>query len=161
MVLVVLLLPLLVNSVFDKMPQKLIQAKQEVAAQKALKLKVHTLEGTLPLADVNVTVYENGTEVDQFATRYKGKFKYSLDQDAVYELRFTKAGFVSKSVVFDTQGKLSNDEHSFAFNLRMIPGEDDLLNEQTVAHVFFSNRLNDFTYVKQYTPYLLQAYSPN
>ena len=159
MVLVALLLPLLVSSAFDRVPEHKVQEQYETLAKKALKLKVKTLEGDLPLAEVNVTVFKNGLEVDQFTTRYKGKFKYSLDEDAIYELRFSKEGFVTKSVVFDTQGKLSRDEHAFAFNLRMIPGADDLLNEQTVAHVFFSNRLNDFTYVKQYTPDLLQAYA--
>ncbi|MFN5628672.1 MAG: carboxypeptidase regulatory-like domain-containing protein, partial [Bacteroidota bacterium] len=55
------------------------------------------------LLGANISVYKNGSLTQEVITDESGRYKFKLEPDADYELKFSKAGYVSKILSINTE----------------------------------------------------------
>lgn len=109
------------------------------------------------LPGVNV-VLQNTNGTSTITTNEKGKFDTELAYDQVYEMRFEKEGYVSKTLLIDTR-KIPDLEQSIGyfyipFKMTLFKQREDLdvslLNEPIASYVYDSLE-NDLVYDPAYT----------
>jgi hypothetical protein len=118
-----------------------------------VKVKFQVESGNLDNALITIT--KNG-KTDRVIDPSKGKYSVDLDLNAEYALLFTKMGYVSKTVVFDTHVPNGREKEDFAkFNatveLAKQPEDEVITYSQPVGRIKYSTNDGDFDYDKDYT----------
>lgn len=87
----------------------------------------------------------------------KKKFKFLLDKNAVYSIRISKTGYISKLINIDTKMNMAEVElYNFSFETSLIKKSSaehlnkDLL-DLPVALIYFDRKKDCFVYDKEYS----------
>lgn len=101
----------------------------------------------LPLAQVKLALLKDGVIATNQITKPNGLFSFALDFGHLYKLTFTKAGYASQQVVFNTQG-LSEEERNFTYKLTRIRLSlmegDDKTHPERVQNFIFDHEQGNF-----------------
>jgi len=109
-----------------------------------------------PMENVDVTVYKDGNEIKKLATSLNGKFSYTFDPNAEYELKFSKQGYTSKKLAFSTKlGPPSETDIRLVGNevllFKVDPDLDVSVLDKPVGKFVYDPVEKNFNYDKVYT----------
>jgi hypothetical protein len=130
------------------------QDKASVVAFGKLKVEWGNLDKT------KITLYQDGTKLDNFYPTDNGKFQFSLQLNHQYLFWFEKPGYVTKKVDFNTQvpSEVTSDpdfepfpDFDFYVTLfKIYPDVDTMFFVNPVGKIKYDSKLNDFDYDKEY-----------
>ena len=111
------------------------------------------------LEAASVKIFKNGTEAASLFTSSAGAFKYSLEPNADYLIKITKAGgYVTKIISISTKNvPNTEDERDFMpFKMEVTlfkeaPGLDVSVLKEPIGKIFYVQSKNNFDYDEAYT----------
>ena len=127
----------------------------DIKLEVPIKIKVN--EGNLDGAEV--TIIKNGGSPRKLP--FSAKFSLKLDLNANYIIKFTKPGFITKSIEINTtvpDSRANDGFDPYPFELKLFKqydGVNIVVFDQPVAKIAFSNEIDDFDYNVDYTKSIL------
>lgn len=118
---------------------------------------VKDLETLKKMQGVTVIVLQNGNQFDAIQTSANGKYEFELPLGYQYDLKFTKPGFVSKTIRMNTQGIPDEDRHGgfqmdAAMTLfAMVEGFDTSITDEPIGRASFDQQKNSIEFDFGYT----------
>ncbi|MBE9468937.1 MAG: hypothetical protein IMY72_11560 [Bacteroidetes bacterium] len=112
------------------------------------------------IQNAKVEIFRNSVKINTITTNENGKFRFKLDLNKNYIIKFVKKGFVSKKVSFVTV--LPKDEigiwtYKFSIDLfSMVEGLDISILENPIAKIKYNDSYGEFDFDEEYTDQMLK-----
>ncbi len=130
--------------------------------QGPIEIKCFVKELMNTMKGVIVTIYEDAdgsrtklNELQKIVTPGNGQFTFKLNINRLYMIEYSKPGYTSKKVDFDTDVKMARPEHTkvptFEFEVQMVKDLDGLAFKSSVAKVFYHIKRNELDYELDYS----------
>ncbi len=125
------------------------------ADQGSLGIKGSVKVDRTAMQGAKLIVIKNGVKEKTYTSDAKGKFEFSIDLNAQYEIVVAKQGYYSKKLSFNT--RVPKDEvgiWSYKFVMTMIPtidGFDASLLDKPIGKIMYVDKVGEFDYNEAYT----------
>lgn len=130
--------------------------------QGPIEIKCFVKELMNTMKGVIVTIYEDAdgsrtklNELQKIVTPGNGQFTFKLNINRLYMIEYSKPGYTTKKVDFDTDVKMARPEHTkvptFEFEVQMVKDLDGLAFKSSVAKVFYHIKRNELDYELDYS----------
>ncbi|MBN2669313.1 MAG: hypothetical protein JXR60_08790 [Bacteroidales bacterium] len=119
-----------------------------------VEIKGKIKDGNKSLGNTTVEVFVGGTKSNSIKSETNGKFILKLDFDKIYVLEFSKDGYVSKKVSFDTHVKEKEYVWPYPFTIelfKMVNGLNIEALKDPVTKIAYSDEEGDFVFDIPYT----------
>ncbi|PKP12111.1 MAG: hypothetical protein CVU09_01040 [Bacteroidetes bacterium HGW-Bacteroidetes-4] len=107
------------------------------------------------LSGAKINLYKNGTKDKVFIADDAGRFEFRLDLNSNYDLVFSKRGYFSKKLFFNTHVPPEDvGIWNYKFAIELIPeieGFNASLFNEPIGKFEFNDRMGDFDYDEVYT----------
>ena len=112
------------------------------------------------LVGANISVFKNGSLTQEVIIDESGRYKFKLEPDADYELKFSKVGYVSKILSINTENVPPKDlitKHEiFVFKVnvdlfKIVPNLDVSILDGPVGKIYYDKSKKDFDYDEKYS----------
>ena len=122
--------------------------------------RVENENATIPY--VSVAVVQNNELVKELVTLRNGSYRLDLDLGSVYNIEFTKEGFVGKSVaVIGKADSTINGRYFFQLDVEIFRLDQEDIDETMlppVAKLYIKSEEEGFTYDKKYVKWISNHY---
>ncbi|MFN5494856.1 MAG: hypothetical protein ACK5AQ_11410, partial [Bacteroidota bacterium] len=121
---------------------------------------VREKKNAFKLPDTKIEVLRDGVLVETLLTDASGRHIFKFQPNGEYELRFSKAGYVTKTVSVSTNDVPEKDLvikleiFTFKVNVDLFPRLPDIdfsILDQPVGKIYYNKKKKDFDYDEEYT----------
>ena len=116
------------------------------------------------LNQVNIEVYKDNELLREFQNLKNGGFKLSLPLGAVYNVTYSKPGYIQKAVAvvakLDSTQKI-NGRYFFQLDIELFKEDEEAVDESIlppVAKLYIKNQTTGFTFDKKYVKWVAGKY---